>query len=115
MVSVNINDESPTFRFSGKSYRIFIEGRGFDFESFEVYNNRTASLNLTKLDDPLFTILDFQEPRVIYVVSRKGHQDLILQGFQQSYHRSESKCPPHRHNYVQGQVFSGKGDYQIRL
>ena len=80
MDSVNIGNESPTFRFSGKNHRIFIEGRGFDFESFEIYNSRTASLNLTKLDDPLFTILDFQEPRVIYVVSRKGHQDLILQG-----------------------------------
>ena len=80
MTSISINDESPSFRFSGKSHRIFIEGRGFDFESFDVYNNSTASLNLIKLDDPLFTILDFQEPRVIYVVSRKGSQDLILQG-----------------------------------
>ena len=75
-----MSDENPTFCFSGKNHRMFIEGRGFDFESFEVYNNRTASLNLTKLDDPLFTILDFQEPRVIYVISRKGRQDLILQG-----------------------------------
>jgi len=80
MDSVNMSDENPTFCFSGKNHRMFIEGRGFDFESFEVYNNRTASLNLTKLDDPLFTILDFQEPRVIYVISRKGHQVLILQG-----------------------------------
>ena len=75
-----MSDENPTFCFSGKNHRMFIEGRGFDFESFEVYKNRTASLNLTKLDDPLFTILDIQEPRVIYVISRKGHQDLILQG-----------------------------------
>ncbi len=76
----SINDESPSFIFSGQNHRIFIEGRGFNFESFEVYNNRMASLIFTKLEDPLFTILDFQEPRVIYVVSRKGKQDLILQG-----------------------------------
>ena len=80
MESINISDESPSFSFSGKRHRIFIEGRGFDFESFEIYNNSTASLNLNNLDDPLFTILDFQEPRVLYVVSRKGSQDLILQG-----------------------------------
>tara|TARA_B100001250_G_scaffold409714_1_gene434622 strand:- start:683 stop:1012 length:330 start_codon:yes stop_codon:yes gene_type:complete len=80
MASVNFSDEIPSFSFSGKTHRIFIEGRGFDFELFEVYNNSTASLNLANLDDPLFTILDFQEPRVIYVVSRKGQNDLILQG-----------------------------------
>ena len=80
MESINIGDESPSFSFSGNNHRIFIEGRGFDFESFEVYNNSMASLILIKLEDPLFTILDFQEPRVIYVVSRKGKQDLILQG-----------------------------------
>ena len=80
MDSINISDEIPNFSFSGKHHRIFIEGRGFDFESFEVYNNSTASLHLKDLDDPLFTILDFQEPRVVYVVSRKGSQDLILQG-----------------------------------
>ncbi len=80
MASVNINEEMPSFSFSGKSHRIFIEGRGFDFKSFDIYNNSTASLNLTNLEDPLFTILDFQEPRVIYVVSRLGQKDLILQG-----------------------------------
>ena len=80
MVSVNIREEIPSFSFSGESHRIFIEGRGFDFISFDVYNNSTASLNLITLDDPLFTILDFQEPRVIYVVSRLGKKDLILQG-----------------------------------
>ena len=79
MVSVNIREEIPSFSFSGESHRIFIEGRGFDFISFDVYNNSTASLNLITLDDPLFTILDFQEPRVIYVVSRLGKKDLILQ------------------------------------
>ena len=80
MVSVNLSEEMPRFSFSGKSHRIFIEGRGFDFESFDVYNNNTASLNLVDLDDPLFTILDFEEPRVIYVVSRLGQKDLIIQG-----------------------------------
>ena len=80
MASVNINEEMPSFSFSGKSHRIFIEGRGFDFKSVDIYNNSTASLNLTNLEDPLFTILDFQEPRVIYVVSRLGQKDLILQG-----------------------------------
>ena len=58
MVSVNLSEEMPSFSFSGKSHRIFIEGRGFDFESFDVYNNNTASLNLVDLDDPLFTILE---------------------------------------------------------
>ena len=80
MDSVNVSEELPSFSFSGKRHRIFIEGRGFDFESFVVYNNSTASLNLMSLDDPLFTILDFEEPRVIYVVSRLGQKDLILQG-----------------------------------
>ena len=80
MVSVNLSEEMPSFSFSGKSHRIFIEGRGFDFESFDVYNNNTASLNLVDLDNPLFTILDFEEPRVIYVVSRLGQKDLIIQG-----------------------------------
>ena len=80
MESVNLSEEMPSFSFSGKSHRIFIEGRGFDFELFDVYNNNTASLNLVDLDDPLFTILDFEEPRVIYVVSRLGQKDLIIQG-----------------------------------
>ena len=80
MESVNLSGEIPSFSFSGKSHRIFIEGRGFDFKSFDVYNNSTAFLNLINLDDPLFTILDFEEPRVIYVVSRLGQKDLILQG-----------------------------------
>ena len=92
MVSVNIREEIPSFSFSGESHRIFIEGRGFDFISFDVYNNSTASLNLINLDDPLFTILDFQEPRVIYVVSRLGQKDLILQGcIFKEIHGSESQ------------------------
>ena len=92
MDSINISDEIPSFSFSGKHHRIFIEGRGFDFESFEVYNNGTAFLHLKDLDDHLFTILDFQEPRVVYVVSRKGSQDLILQGcIFKEIHGSESQ------------------------
>ena len=80
MDSIIISDERPSFSFSGQSHRIFIEGRGFDFESFVIYGNSTASLKLMDLDDPLFTILDFEEPRVIYIVSRLGSKDLILQG-----------------------------------
>ena len=80
MASVNIGEEMPLFSFLGKTHRIFIEGRGFDFESFDIHNNGTASLNLINLDDALFTILDFEEPRVIYVVSRLGQKDLIIQG-----------------------------------
>ena len=36
MDSINISDENPSFSYSGKRHRIFIEGRGFDLESFEV-------------------------------------------------------------------------------
>ena len=56
------------------------DGGAIDFESFDIHNNGTASLNLINLDDPLFSILDFEEPRVIYVVSRIGQNDLIIQG-----------------------------------
>ena len=80
MASVNIGEEMPLFSFLGRTHRIFIEGRGFDFESFDIHNNGTASLNLINLDDALFSILDFEEPRVIYVVSRLGQKDLIIQG-----------------------------------
>ncbi|MDG1544889.1 MAG: hypothetical protein P8R32_01375 [Candidatus Poseidoniia archaeon] len=80
MDAVNISEKNPSYSFLGKNHRIFIEGRGFDFDSFNVYNDSTASLNLINLEDPLFTILDFQEPRVIYVVSKLGQNDLILQG-----------------------------------
>ena len=80
MASVNIGEEMPLFSFLGRTHRIFIEGRGFDFESFDIHNNGTASLNLINLDDALFPILDFEEPRVIYVVSRLGQKDLIIQG-----------------------------------
>ena len=80
MTSVNLGDEMPLFSFLGSTHRIFIEGRGFDFKSFDVHSNGTASLNLLNLDDSLFSILDFEEPRVIYVVSRLGQKDLIIQG-----------------------------------
>ena len=32
------------------------------------------------LADHQYTLLDFEEPRVIYVVSRLGNKELILQG-----------------------------------
>ena len=80
MTSLSTSSESPLFQFLGKSHRIFIEGRGFDFISFDIYKNHIADLNLTMSDDPLFSYLDFQEPRVLYVVSRRGDKVLLLQG-----------------------------------
>ena len=80
MDSKGFNSETLLYQFSGSSHRIFIEGRGFDFNSFNVYNNSTADLQFIRLEDPLFTFLDFEEPRVIYVVSREGDNVLILQG-----------------------------------
>ena len=80
MDSKGFNSETLLYQFSGSSHRIFIEGRGFDFNSFNVYNNSTADLQFIRLEDPLFTFLDFEEPRVIYVVSRTGVKELILQG-----------------------------------
>ena len=80
MNSLSTGSDSSLFQFSGTKYRIFIEGRGFDFISFDIYNNHIADLNLTSIDDPLFSYLDFQEPRVLYVVSRRGKKVLLLQG-----------------------------------
>ena len=80
MTSLSTSSNSPLFQFSGTKYRIFIEGRGFDFFSFDIYDNHIADLNLTMIDDPLFSYLDFQEPRVLYVVSRQGKKILLLQG-----------------------------------
>ena len=54
--------------------------KNYDPRASVIKKSAEKVLNALKLDDPLFTILDFQEPRVIYVISRKGHQDLILQG-----------------------------------
>tara|TARA_B110001454_G_C12644681_1_gene402749 strand:+ start:77 stop:385 length:309 start_codon:yes stop_codon:yes gene_type:complete len=80
MTSESFNHETLLFQFLGSSHRLFIEGRGFDFDSFNVFNNSTADLQFLGLEDPLFTFLDFEEPRVIYVVSREGDNVLILQG-----------------------------------
>ena len=66
--------------FDGVNHRLFIEGRGFDFHKFLVSHNGSADLELFGSENPLYTLLDFEEPRVIYVVSRLGSKDLILQG-----------------------------------
>ena len=68
------------FTFEGISHRLFIEGRGFDFSKLEVDSSGSAVLCLSESDDPLYGLLDFEEPRVLYVVSRTGSEDLILQG-----------------------------------
>ena len=70
----------PKFTFEGISHRLFIEGRGFDFSKLDVDSLGSAILVLLGSDDPLYGLLDFEEPRVIYVVSRRGSEDLILQG-----------------------------------
>jgi len=72
------NDTMLEFR--GASHRLFIEGRGFDFKSLSVNPLGNAKLILLDSDDNLYTFLDFEEPRVMYVVSRVGVKDLILQG-----------------------------------
>ena len=73
-------DSESVFKFKGEGHRLFIEGRGFDFERLIVDSNANAELILPISDDNLYTFLDFEEPRVIYVVSRVGIKDLILQG-----------------------------------
>jgi len=66
--------------FKGDNHRLFIEGRGFDFHKLVVNRDGFAELELFGSENPLYTLLDFEEPRVIYVVSRLGSKDLILQG-----------------------------------
>ena len=68
------------FFFEGVNHRLFIEGRGFDFRKLSVNSLGSAVLELSGLEDKLYSLLDFEEPRVIYVVSRAGSEDLILQG-----------------------------------
>lgn len=75
-----IPDSEPDICFDGDNHRLFIEGRGFDFRKFIVNHNSSADLELFGSENPLYTLLDFEEPRVIYVVSRLGSKDLILQG-----------------------------------
>ena len=50
MASVNINEEMPNFSFSGKSHRIFIDGRGFDFKSFDVWVKNKYVLKVKKIN-----------------------------------------------------------------
>ena len=76
---IGYNDETNTC-FNGINHRLFIGGRGFDFRNFTIEQNGYAELELVGPEDPLYTLLDFEEPRVIYVVSRAGSEDLILQG-----------------------------------
>ena len=68
--------------FSGETHRLFIGGRGFDFRSLEVRPDGTMELDLQNPDAELTRLLGEGEPRIIYVVSRKGERDLVLQGCQ---------------------------------
>jgi len=72
-------EAEPKFIFEGINHRLFIEGRGFDFRKLSI-DSSSAVLKLDDLEDRLYSLLDFEEPRVIYVVSRTGSEDLILQG-----------------------------------
>ena len=78
-VSASKRDETLLI-FEGTSHRLFIEGRGFDFEKLVVDSGGKAKLFLKNSEHNLYTFLDFEEPRFVYVVSRIGVKDLILQG-----------------------------------
>tara|TARA_B100001750_G_C15427251_1_gene556198 strand:- start:441 stop:749 length:309 start_codon:yes stop_codon:yes gene_type:complete len=80
MVLLTTHQNDKDVNFSGIKHRLFIEGRGFDFRLFHISNDGSAELELSGPEDPLYTLLDFEEPRVIYVVSRIGNKELILQG-----------------------------------
>ena len=71
-----------TLTFSGEGHRLFIGGRGFDFQSLEGRPDGTMELDLQNPDPELTRLLGEGEPRVIYVVSREGVRDLVLQGCQ---------------------------------
>ena len=73
-------EAEPKFTFEGINHRLFIEGRGFDFRKLCIDSSGSAVLKLDDFEDRLYSLLDFEEPRVIYVVSRTGSEDLILQG-----------------------------------
>ena len=77
---LNVGAGEINVSFNGINHRLFIGGRGFDFRNFTVQKNGYAKLELSGPEDPLYTLLDFEEPRVIYVVSRIGVKELILQG-----------------------------------
>ena len=80
MVLLTANQNDKDVNFNGIKHRLFIEGRGFDFRFFHISSDGSAELELAGPEDPLYTLLDFEEPRVIYVVSRLGNKELILQG-----------------------------------
>ena len=63
-----------TRTFTGESHRIFIDGRGFDFQVLEVQPDGTMKLDLQNPDPELTRLLGEGEPRIIYVVSRKGER-----------------------------------------
>jgi len=73
-------EPKPKFVFEGSNHRLFIGGRGFDFKELSVSPSEIAYLDLEGFGNNLYDLLDFEEPRVIYVVSRAGTEDLILQG-----------------------------------
>jgi len=79
MSQLSVNNSEIDVCFNGITHRLFIGGRGFDFRNFIIQENGCAELELAGPEDPLYTLLDFEEPRVIYVVSRVGVKDLILQ------------------------------------
>ena len=80
MSLLSVNNNEIDARFKGTNHRLFIGGRGFDFRNLTIQQNGYAELELVGPEDPLYTLLDFEEPRVIYVVSRTGVKELILQG-----------------------------------
>ena len=80
MSSLTSVEAQPKFIFEGTNHRLFIEGRGFDFIKLSINSSGSAVLKVTGLEDGLYSLLDFEEPRVIYVVSGAGTKDLILQG-----------------------------------
>ena len=80
MSLLTVSDNEKKVSFDGISHRLFIEGRGFDFRHFNILTDGSAQLELAGPEDPLYSLLDFEEPRVIYVVSRLGNKELILQG-----------------------------------
>ena len=80
MELLNVSDSEIKVSFNGINHRLFIGGQGFDFCNFTIEENGYAKLELSGPEDPLYTLLDFEEPRVIYVVSRIGVNELVLQG-----------------------------------
>ena len=77
---LSVNNNEINTRFKGTNHRLFIGGQGFDFCNLTIQQNGYVELELTGPEDPLYTLLDFEEPRVIYVISRIGVKELILQG-----------------------------------